>query len=153
MFPLDFKELLSAFNSRKVRYLLIGGYAVSLHAQPRATKDMDLLVSPDADNASLLFAALADFGAPLEGLTAADFTEPKSFFRMGTAPLMVDIFPSIQGVDFASVWERRTILEVDSERGLMVPVMSRQDLISAKLASARPQDLADVEALRMAEQG
>lgn len=68
MFPPDFKELLSVFNSRKIRYLLIGGYAVSLHAQPRATKDLDLLVSPDSENVKALYAALAEFGAPLEGL-------------------------------------------------------------------------------------
>ena len=77
MFPPDFKELLSVFNSRKIRYLLIGGYAVSLHAQPRATKDLDLLVSPDAGNAQALYAALAES-------RAADFMEPDMFFRMGT---------------------------------------------------------------------
>ena len=75
MFPPDFKELLSVFNSRRIRYLLIGGYTVSPHAQPRATKDLDLLVSPDAGNAQALYAALAEFGAPLEGITGADFIQ------------------------------------------------------------------------------
>jgi hypothetical protein len=40
----DFKELLSAFNAGQVRYLIVGGYAVSFHAQPRATKDLDILI-------------------------------------------------------------------------------------------------------------
>ena len=40
----DFKELLSAFNAGQVRYLIVGGYAVSYHAQPRATKDLDILI-------------------------------------------------------------------------------------------------------------
>jgi hypothetical protein len=66
MFPPDFKELLSVFNSRKIRYLLIGGYAVSLHAQPRATKDLDLLVSPDAGNAKALYAAWPNSGRRLK---------------------------------------------------------------------------------------
>ena len=61
MFPSDFKELLSVFHSRKIRYLLIGGYAVSHYAQPRTTKDLDLLVGPDRENASALYAALAEF--------------------------------------------------------------------------------------------
>jgi hypothetical protein len=65
MFPPDFKELLSVFHSRKIRYLLIGGYAVSHYAQPRTTKDLDLLVSPDRENAGALYAALAEFGAPV----------------------------------------------------------------------------------------
>jgi hypothetical protein len=46
----DFKELLSAFNAHEVRYLIVGGYAVSLHAEPRATKDLDILISADAEN-------------------------------------------------------------------------------------------------------
>jgi hypothetical protein len=47
----DFKELLSSFNAHGVRYLIVGGYAVSFYAQPRATKDMDILIGPDANNA------------------------------------------------------------------------------------------------------
>jgi len=42
----DFKELLSALNAHRVRYLIVGGYAVSFHAEPRATKDLDILISP-----------------------------------------------------------------------------------------------------------
>ena len=150
MFPPDFKELLSVLNSRKIRYLVIGGYAVSLHAQPRATKDIDLLVGNDPDNANALYSALAEFGAPLDGLTAEDFLEPDTFFRMGTPPLMVDILPTINGVDFDKAWERRTEIEIDAESGLRAPVISSSDLIAAKLAAGRPQDLADVTALRQA---
>ena len=74
MYP-DFKELLSILNEHRVKYLVIGAYAVGVHAQPRATKDLDILVKADAENAKAVFAALAKFGAPLEGLTAADFSE------------------------------------------------------------------------------
>jgi hypothetical protein len=147
MFPPDFKELLSVFNSRKIRYLVIGGYAVSLHTQPRATKDLDLLVSPDPGNARAVYAALAEFGAPLEGIKPADFTEPGTFFRMGAPPLMVDILPAIQGVDFESAWERRMDIEIDATSGLKASVISSGDLVAAKLAAGRPQDLLDVAAL------
>jgi hypothetical protein len=70
---------------------------------------------------------------------------------MGTPPLMVDILPAIQGVDFESAWERRTEIEMDRESGLRISVISRRDLIAAKLAAGRPQDLADVAALRETE--
>jgi len=65
----DFKELLSAFNAGRVKYLIVGGYAVSFHAQPRATKDLDILIGADAENSKAVYAALAKFGAPVEGLT------------------------------------------------------------------------------------
>ena len=84
MYP-DFKELLSAFNAHRVKYLVVGAYAVSIHAQPRATKDMDVWIRPGAENAKAAYGALAQFGAPLEGLTYADFAAPGSFFRMGAS--------------------------------------------------------------------
>ena len=42
----DYKDLLSAFHAHGVKYLIVGGYAVIFHAQPRATKDIDLFISP-----------------------------------------------------------------------------------------------------------
>ena len=149
MFPPDFKELLSVFNNRKIKYLVIGGYAVIVHSQPRATKDLDILISPDTENAKAVYAALAEFGAPLEGLKPADFMEPGTFFRMGSPPLMVDILPDIKGVDFENAWKSRTEIEIDV--GMKVPVISSSDLIQAKLAAGRPQDLLDVAAIREAD--
>src|SRR6516162_5942153 len=113
MYP-DFKELLSVLNGHRVKYLVVGAYAVSIHAQPRATKDIDILVKPDAENAKAVFAALVQFGAPLQGLTAADFAEPGPFFRMGREPISADILTEIPGVDFDAAWERRVEHTVES---------------------------------------
>jgi len=146
----DFKELLSAFNAGQVRYLIVGGYAVSYHAQPRATKDLDILIGADAENSKAVYAALAKFGAPIEGMSARDFAEPDNFFRMGTPPVMVDIMPKISGVEFEEAWSRRVDVQLDD--GLSVPFISRQDLLIAKLAAGRAQDLIDVDALRESSQ-
>jgi hypothetical protein len=64
---------------------------------------------------------------------------------MGTPPVMVDILPRISGVDFDEAWQRRVLVPVDDS--LSVPFISREDLLAAKLAAGRPQDLADVAAL------
>jgi hypothetical protein len=150
----DFKELLSIFNSQNVKYLIVGGYAVSFHAQPRATKDIGLLVKPDADNARAVYAALAKFGAPLEGIKPEDFMERDKFFRMGRAPVMADILTQTQinGVDFDRAWQQRVEAVIDPQSGLRLRAsfLSREDLIAAKLAAGRPQDIADVAALREA---
>ena len=146
----EFKELLSVLNAHRVKYLVIGAYAVSIHAQPRATKDLDILVKADAENAERVFSALAQFGAPLEGLTPADFAEPGPFFRMGREPVGVDILTTIPGVEFDEAWPRRIEDVVDPAGGLKASFISREDLIAAKLAAGRPQDLADVYAIRKA---
>jgi hypothetical protein len=149
MFP-DFKELLSIFNAHGVKYLIVGGYAVSFHAQPRATKDIDLLIKPDADNAKAVYAALAKFGAPVEGLTPEDLRQPGKFFRMGREPVAVDLLLEIDGVDFDQAWERRVEGVIDTASSLTAHFISSADLIAAKVAAGRPQDLADVAALRKA---
>ena len=65
----DFSDLLRIFNDHNVRYLVIGGYAVVQYAEPRFTKDLDMLVSTDTANAEAVYKALLEFGAPLSGLT------------------------------------------------------------------------------------
>src|ERR1700722_10484584 len=151
MYP-DFKELLSAFNGHKVKYLIVGGYAVGFHSQPRATKDLDILIRPDEQNAKAVYDALAAFGAPLEGMTPGDFLDSDGFFRMGHAPVMIEILPSIKGIEFDDAWQKRVEIVIDAEVGLTAFMMSREDLITSKLAASRPQDLADVEAIRKAEE-
>ena len=149
----DFKELLSIFNAHSVKYLIVGGYAVSFHAQPRATKDIDLLIKPDAENAKAVYAALARLGAPLEGLTVEDFSDRDKFFRMGHEPVMVDILPEIEGIDFDRAWGKRIESVIDLESGLTAFFISRPDLVAAKLAAGRPQDIADVAALHKVSEG
>jgi hypothetical protein len=100
MFNKDFNELLSCFSAHSVKYLIVGGYAVALHAQPRATKDLDLLIRSDLNNAKAVYAAPAEFGAPILDLHPEDFVQPSIFFRMGTAPLMIEIFSKIDGISF-----------------------------------------------------
>lgn len=146
----DYKDLLSAFHAHGVRYLVVGAYAVIYHAQPRFTKDIDLFIKADLANAQATFAALAAFGAPLGGVRPEDFAESGNFFRFGYDPHGFDILPDLPGVDFESAWERRVEGVIDPQSDLKVPFISAPDLIAAKLAAGRPQDLADVAAIRTA---
>jgi len=147
----DHKDLLSAFAAHGVRYLVVGGYAVIFHAQPRFTKDIDLLVKPEPENAKAVFAALASFGAPLQDLRWEDFTESGSFFRFGNDPYGFDILLQIPGVDFEQAWSRRVEGVIDPPSGLIANFISADDLIAAKLASGRPQDLADADAVKQVQ--
>lgn len=101
MLPSDLRELLLAFNAHGVEYLLVGGYAVGVHAEPRATKDLDLFIRPSEPNAEIVFRALAAFGAPLDGVTPADFcSDPNSVFQIGQTPVRIDILQHLDGVTF-----------------------------------------------------
>jgi len=145
----DFSDLLRLFNANQVKYLVIGGYALIQYAEPRYTEDLDLWISADASNAQAVYRALREFGAPLADLTAADFAQEGYFYQMGVPPVRVDILMGIPGAIFADAWSRR--MEVDFD-GLLVPFIARQDLIAAKRAAGRPQDLLDVEQLAQSEE-
>ncbi|WP_216855950.1 hypothetical protein [Acidisphaera sp. S103] len=147
----DFEQLLSNLNDEGVDYLLIGGYAVMVHAQPRGTKDLDILIRCDAENASATWRALAKFGAPLEGVTADYFAEPGNGYRMGEPPIMVEILTQIDGIDFATA-RANAATEIVNDAGLQAPIISAADLITNKLAAGRSQDIADVEAIRQAQE-
>jgi hypothetical protein len=146
----DYKDLLSAFNAHGVKYLIVGGYAVSFHAQPRATKDIDLFIKADTTNAEATCAALPSFGAPLDNIRVEDLAEPRNFIRFGREPRAIDILPDIAGVEFDVAWERRIEGVIDHQSGLAAFFISKSDLIASKLASGRMRDLADVEAIREA---
>jgi len=141
----DFKELLSILEKHEVRYLIIGGYAVMLYSEPRWTKDLDIWIALDPLNARSVFAALKEFGAPLTGLTEKNFSKPGYFYQMGNPPLRVDVMMDIPGADFEQSWERRHTIDLAGDK---VHFINRVDLINAKLASGRDQDLRDVESLK-----
>jgi hypothetical protein len=147
----NFCDLLAAFRARSVKYLIIGGWAVSIHAQPRATQDMHIFVSPDRGNIEAVYEALIRFGAPMKNVDMSRFLEPDTFFRIGKPPCQVDIFPGIPGVQFEACWPNRVEVVVDAESALSANVISAEDLIAAKTASGREQDLADAQAIRRAQ--
>jgi hypothetical protein len=144
----DFRELLSLFKKHNVRHLVVGGYAVMKYSEPRYTKDLDLWIATDPENANSVYVALKEFGAPLENLTANDFARKGYFYQMGRPPLRVDIMMSIPGIEFEVAWKNRKGVELD---GFEIPFISRSDLILAKKASGRPQDNIDVRQLMEAE--
>ena len=143
----DFSDLLRLFNAGRIRYLVIGGFAVIQYAEPRFTADLDLWVGTELRNAGAVYEALREFGAPLSGLTAGDFAEEGYFYQMGVPPVRVDVLMGIPGIGFEEAWARRVEIDFD---GLPVPFISREDLITAKSASGRPQDMIDVANLTRA---
>ena len=147
-FP-DFEEFIASLNAQRVRYLVVGGYAVGFHARPRATKDIDILVDGTVANARRIRSALRAFlGADPAGITVARLTNPRTVIVLGVAPVRIDILTSIDGVpSFAEAWKRRVVGAYGAVR---TQYLGLDDLIASKAAAGRLQDLADVEVLKRA---
>ena len=139
IFP-DFRDLLAAFESARVRYVVIGGYAVIFHGRPRATKDIDLLVALDADNRQRLVDALTMFGASQEVVDGVRGMTLDEVVFFGISPLRVDILGSASGIEFESAFAKAILTTLD---GVSVRIISLDDLIVNKKASGRPRDIED----------
>ncbi len=142
--PPDFKEFLRLLNAHEVEYLLIGGYAVNYHGYPRATADMDIWVAVHPANADRIVSALKEFGFDLADLSPELFLHPWQIIRLGTPPVMIEIATTISGVDFPECYAGRV---EDTLDGVPVNLIDLEHLKRNKEASARHQDLADLEHL------
>ena len=143
----DFSDMLAALSAEGVRFLLVGGHAVMQYTEPRFTKDLDLWVRPDPENAERVFRALCMFGAPVHDITPDDFAVPGTIFQIGLPPNRIDLLTSIEGVDFDDAWSTRV---ATSYGGQPLAVPSIEMLLRNKRAVGRPQDLVDVAALEKA---
>jgi hypothetical protein len=123
---------LKCLNAAGVSYLIVGGYAVMIHSEPRYTKDLDIWVEMAPDNAEKLVAALRSFGAPLSGVSPADFLGTDVVYQIGVEPVRADFMTHVPGLLFNDAWQNRIDVDFD---GVQAGVLSRQDLITAKAAS------------------
>ena len=140
----DFKEFLKYLNSHGVEYLLVGGYAVGYYGYPRATADMDIWIAVSEQNAERAVTALRDFGMPPDETTGMLLMKKKSMIRMGVPPVRIEVITNASGVDFEECYRHRVPVEID---GMMVNVISLEDLKRNKQASGRYKDLDDLEHL------
>ena len=140
----DFKEFIKSLNENDVRYLIVGGYAVSFHGHPRYTKDLDIWIWIDKHNAEKVLQALDQFGFASLNLALADFLEPDTTIQLGYPPNRIDLLMGLTGVDFDTCYGSRIEEEID---GVALPFIDLENLKRNKKATGRLQDLADLENL------
>lgn len=137
----DFKEFLELLNEKRVRYVIVGAYAVAVHGVPRNTQDLDVFISNDNQNVVRILEVLDAFG--FKGMhSEKDFC---SFgVQLGVAPVRIDLLSAIDGVTFEEAEQSAMDTLLD---GIPIRVIGRQALIKNKRAAGRPKDLADVYTL------
>ena len=145
----DFKDLLQLFAEFQVKFLVVGGYAVIRYTEPRYTKDLDLWVEATSENSVRCYRALATFGAPLVGVEPFDLVQEGYIFQMGVPPNRIDLLMNVRGLTFSDAWSRRVVIDVE---GIQIPILCKEDVVTSKIASGRPQDLIDVELLKLTHQ-
>lgn len=139
-----FDEFLGELVRHRVRFLVVGAYAVALHGKPRATRDIDIWVEPSAENAARVVSALTAFGYPAYASVTVQFETLERMIQLGVPPNQIDVMTSVSGVAFADAWKRRVTVDVS---GKPIAFLSLVDLRVNKRASGRPKDLFDLALL------
>jgi hypothetical protein len=140
----DFKEFIGLLNENKVKYLIVGGYAVGFHGYPRYTKDLDIWILVSIENAANVLNALRQFGFGSVGLTEEDFLKPEDFVQLGYPPNRIDIVMSCDGIEFETAYQSKIVVNADEVEICFIDI---ENLKKNKKASGRPQDLADLDNL------
>ena len=140
----DYIDMLLVLSEEKVRFILVGAYALAAHGYPRATMDIDIWVMPSPENADAVLRALSRFGTPLHNLTKEDLLKDGTIFQIGVAPRRIDIITSASGLKFETTFQNSISVNIE---GIEVRIPSIDDLIVNKRATGRTRDLADAEAL------
>ena len=140
----DFKEFFQLLNKNNVRYLVIGGFAVAFHGYPRYTKEIDIWLWINPENAKNVVRTLEDFGFKSLGLSIDDFLESETIIQIGHPPNRIDLIMTASGVDFEECYQSKIEEEID---GVNIPFIDLENLKKNKLATGRTQDMADIENL------
>lgn len=146
----DFEELLGLFRKNKVKYCIVGAYALALYAKPRYTKDMDILTEPSIENAHRIIKSLAEFGFKKTGLKEGDFSQEGKIIQLGYEPVRVDIVTSIDGCSFEEIWKNKKTSRLGKQKAFFI---GKKELIKNKRASGRIQDKEDLRILLQAKKG
>jgi hypothetical protein len=143
--PRDFREFLSLLNRHRVKYLVIGGYAVGYHGYPRYTGDIDIFVATSPENGKGLVKVFREFGFADDHLAPEFFCDYGQVIRLGREPMKLEIVNKIDGVTFAECYARRERARLED---LRVNFIAYEDLLKNKRASGRHKDLQDLEVLQ-----
>lgn len=141
----DYKEMLQILLDNKVRFLVVGAYAMGAYGYPRATGDFDIWVEASLENSKIIYQSLLKFGAPISELTQTTFCEEGIIFQIGVAPRRIDIITKIDGVDFKKAYSDRQEVEIED---IKIPFLSKEDLIKNKESTGREKDKLDAKYLR-----
>ena len=144
----SFEKLLVLLAEAGVRFIVVGGIAVTIQGYVRLTEDVDLLIEDSPANVSLLLDTLAGYGEGFaRELSPDDFTDEEGAIRIveETEQCQIDLFTRMSDRRYMDVIEDADKFEVG---GHEIDIASKVSLIGWKIRSVREKDRMDADALR-----
>lgn len=140
----DYEDFLKLLNKNNVEYCIVDAFAIALYSIPRYTKDIDILINPNVNNAKKIVQTLKEFGFNNLNINEEDFTKKEQIIQLGYEPIRIDILTSIDGCNFQEIWKNKIIGKYGNTKIFYIGI---DELIKNKKATNRKQDQADLEIL------
>ncbi len=121
----DLTRICNALNRKKVKYMLIGGFAVNYYGFSRATTDVDFLVDASTDNIEKLKEALHTLGIETDDMPATD-VETYTVVRI-VEEVTIDLLKSVGDINFSNAKAITAVAD-----GISIPVADIPTLIETK---------------------
>lgn len=145
---MNIKTLLQSLLDHKVKFLVVGAWALPAYGYERPTRDVDIFFESTEDNAKKIVNALQAAGYDgIQDLSIEQILKKKILFRQFI--LQTDIHPFIKGATFEDAWSTRVETEI---KGLRVFVPSFDTLLNMKRAANRERDQEDIRQLEARRQ-
>lgn len=154
-----YEEIFRALNAKKVNYVVVGGVALVLHGVVRLTADLDLIVRLETKNLTKFISVIKGLGyRPKVPVKAEEFIDNEkretwrkekgmqvlSFYHPKKPAPLLDVFVN-EPIDYETLEDEKEVIQAGS---IKIPVVSKRHLIELKKISGRPQDIADINALK-----
>jgi predicted nucleotidyltransferase len=140
----DYKEFIELLNSKGIKYIIVGGYAVAWHGYPRFTGDIDFWIAISKENAQKSIEALKEFGFGSLNISNDDFLQDDFVLQLGYPPVRIDMLTSLTGLNFDECYPKAIKTEID---GVNAYIIDKESLIKNKRATGRDRDLGDIKEL------
>lgn len=156
---LFYEDIFIALKKEGIDYVVVGGLAVVLHGVVRLTADLDLIVALKKENIQKFTQVMKKLGyqskAPVNALDLGDSEKRQiwiheknmkvfSFYHQKNHHKLVDVFVT-EPIPFKSINKNKKMIKAGR---IEIPICSMEHLIKLKKIAGRPQDLADIEALK-----
>ena len=130
------REIIATLNHHQVQYIVIGGFAATLHGCPEQTFDLDILYADSPDNRQRLLAALQSLNAQWDESLTESVLQRQPVFALNTRLGDLDILCELLGVgSYDDAIGHSQHVRLGDQK---VPLLDLPTLIKSKEAAADP---------------
>ena len=146
-------KIFSVFFKFKIKYIVLGGFAVNLYGYTRNTGDLDICVDNSIQNRKNLRKAFIELGiGDFEALETMQFIADWTEFNLDYG-MRLDLMTNIKGLEDKSFDMLLNVATIVFLNEIPVYFIDYQNLIISKKAANRPKDILDIEELNKLNDG